>query len=145
MTNKISLQVRGCTTEEYAAVALRVFANNNDGAAGRVIRVTRTNKGATVTVEATLTVHDIESGYSNDAWQGFGYLGERRNAAEAVQSGEWEYANVTAADTLALRIANDNGWTPARFFQWLNSKDGRWYADMTIGSDDFGRAAEYVR
>lgn len=92
-----------------------------------------------------LTVADIEAGYEHDGWLGFGYLGERRNAAEAVRSGEWEYANVTAADTLALKIANEKGWTAKRFFDWLNSKDGRFFADMTLGSDEFERAEQYVR
>ena len=92
-----------------------------------------------------LTVKDIEAGYANDAWLGFGYLGERRNAIAAVQSGEWESANVTAADELALRIANEKHWTASRLFTWLNSKDGRWFGDMTLGSDDFDMAANYVR
>ena len=99
-----------------------------------------------MTKRTELTVQDIEAGYANDEWLGFGYLGERRNAIEAVQSGEWEFANVTVADTLALQVANEKRWSPERFFQWLNSKDGRWYADMTLGSDEFSeRAATYVR
>jgi hypothetical protein len=99
------------------------------------------------TTAPALTVKDIEAGYTNDAWLGFGYLGGRRNAAEAVRSGEWEFANVTAADELALRIANEKHWTPERFFQWLNSKDGRWFAGATIGCDEFDeeRAAALVR
>ena len=51
MTHKVSLQVRGCTTEQYAEVAKRIFFNNN-GIEGRVLRVTKTAKGAVVTVEA---------------------------------------------------------------------------------------------
>ena len=94
-----------------------------------------------------LTIKDIEAGYENESWLGFGYLGERRNAIAAVRSGEWEFANVTAADTIALEVANAKHWTPERFFEWLNSKDGRWFADMTIGSHDFdaARVAQYVR
>lgn len=93
-----------------------------------------------------LTVQDIEAGYTNDAWLGFGYLGGRRGAIEAVQTGEWESARVTEAGTMALEVANRKHWSPERFFQWLNSKDGRWYADMTVGSDDdLSRAAAYVR
>ena len=94
-----------------------------------------------------LTVQDIEDGYANDEWLGFGYLGGRRGAIQAVLSGEWETANVTAADTLALKIANRKHWSPERFFAWLNSKFGRWYADVTLGSDDFdaATAAKYVR
>jgi hypothetical protein len=84
-----------------------------------------------------LTIKDIEAGYTNDGWLGFGYLGERQNAIAAVQSGEWEFANVTIADTLALRIANEQRWTSARFFEWLNSKNGRWYGDATLGCATF--------
>ena len=50
MTYKISLNVRGCTTEQYAEAALKCAAN--EGIIGKVVRVTRTRKGATVTVEA---------------------------------------------------------------------------------------------
>ncbi len=93
-----------------------------------------------------LTVQDIEAGYETDGWLGFGYLGERRNAAEAARSGEWEFANVTAADTLALEVANAKHWSRSRFFQWLNSKDGRWFGDMTLGGEDMDpNAAHYVR
>lgn len=97
------------------------------------------------TKTATLTTNHIDTGYLMDGWLGFGYLGERRNAIEAVQSGEWEYANVTAADALCLEVANAKGWTPARFFDWLNSKDGRWFGDMTLGGDMDPNAAKYVR
>jgi hypothetical protein len=44
---------------------------------------------------------------------------------------------VTIADTLALRIANEQRWTSARFFEWLNSKNGRWYGDATLGCATF--------
>ena len=50
MTYQVRLNVRGCTTEQYAAVALKCAAN--DGINGKVVRVTRTRKGATVTVAA---------------------------------------------------------------------------------------------
>jgi hypothetical protein len=85
--------------------------------------------------DSALTIKDIEAGYENESWLGFGYLGDRRNAAEAVRSGEWEYANITLADDAALKEANRKHWSAARFFDWLNSKNGRWYADATIGSD----------
>lgn len=98
------------------------------------------------TPTAPLTVADIEAGYTNDAWLGFGYLGGRRNAIDAVRSGEWESARVTEADTMVLSVANAKGWDRARLFDWLNSKDGRWYADMTLGSDDdISAAARYIR
>lgn len=51
MTYKIRLNVRGCTTEQYAAVALRL-ARGDGIEATHVVRVTRTAKGAVVTVAA---------------------------------------------------------------------------------------------
>lgn len=51
MTQQVRLYVRGCTVEQYAEVARRIFFNNN-GIEGRVVRVTKTARGATVTVAA---------------------------------------------------------------------------------------------
>ena len=51
MQYKIRLNVRGCTTEQYAEVALRV-ARADGIEATHVVRITRTAKGAVVTVAA---------------------------------------------------------------------------------------------
>jgi hypothetical protein len=100
----------------------------------------------TTKTATTLTVADIEAGYEHDGWLGFGYLGERRFAIAAVRSGEREFVNVTAADELVLRIANEQGWTPEQLFDWANSKLGRWYGDVTLGCEDLGSmAARYVK
>lgn len=97
----------------------------------------------------SLTVQDIEAGYAHDGWQCFGYLGERRSAQAALQSGEWTIDNIAEADEMAVKIANQKRWSPARFFDWLNSKDGRWYADIMLGGElslaDVEMAQKYVR
>ena len=46
----VSIWVRGGSDEAYSRTALRIFSANNDGAAGSVVRITRTHKGATVRV-----------------------------------------------------------------------------------------------
>lgn len=51
MQYQIRLNVRGCTTEQYSEVALRI-ARADGINAQRVVRVTRTAKGAVVTVAA---------------------------------------------------------------------------------------------
>lgn len=51
MQYQIRLNVRGCTTEQYAEVALRV-ARADGIEATHVVRVTRTARGAVVTVAA---------------------------------------------------------------------------------------------
>lgn len=80
------------------------------------------------TTRPILTGDHIDAAYENPAWLGFGYLGDR-------QRGEWSRDDVVLADAAALRQANANGWDEARFFDWLNSKHGRWYADEALGSD----------
>jgi hypothetical protein len=79
------------------------------------------------------TTADLEKMYRNDNWEGFGYLGERRNAIEAGRS-------VEEADAQALAEANVQGLTEQELFDWANSKNGRWYGDCMFGSN--GRHAE---
>ena len=79
-----------------------------------------------------LTVADIEAGYANPDWLGYGYLGERR-------SGMTDTARVDALDARIVAEANARGWTPAQFFDWLNSKNGRWAAEAWFHSDTFER------
>lgn len=97
----------------------------------------------------TITTHDIEAGYEHDGWLGFGYLGERRHARAALVSCEWTIDNIEEADEMAVKIANEKGWSSARFFDWVNSKDGRWYADIMLGGElslaDVEMAHKYVR
>lgn len=104
-----------------------------------------------------LTVADIEAGYEHDShdgcdgFLGFGYLGGRLSAESAASAGEWPggptLAAIAAADEAALAIANAKRWNRERLFTWLNSKDGRWYADEVLGSgaDPAKVASRYVR
>jgi hypothetical protein len=48
MQYQIRLHVKGCTNEQYAEVALRCL--RNEGINGQVVRITKTRKGAVVTV-----------------------------------------------------------------------------------------------
>ncbi len=50
MTYKVRLNVKGCTNEQYAKVALKCLSN--EGVNGQVVRVTKTRLGAVVTVAA---------------------------------------------------------------------------------------------
>lgn len=70
-----------------------------------------------------LTIKDIEAGYENPEWHGWGYLGERSR----------EGANLANADTVVLVVANEQRWSQARLFEWLNSRNGRHFADMADG------------
>jgi len=72
---------------------------------------------------------DIEAGYDNENWSGWGYLQGRQSAS--VQ-------RVEAADAAVVNAANRLGWSEEEFFAWMNSKRGRWAADSLIhgsGSD----------
>jgi len=73
-----------------------------------------------------LTQADILAGYERNEWGGWGYLGERRYCSTSPAIG--------LADGAILDVANSKGWDADQLFQFLNSKIGRWFADMTIGS-----------
>lgn len=68
------------------------------------------------------TIADIEAGYSDPEWLGFGYLGERRHHAPAVRE---------RADAVLLRHVNAHRVTRRRFAAWLNSAAGRHYMDWS--------------
>lgn len=74
------------------------------------------------------TSADFDKMQSNDEWEGFGYLGERRNQKAEGRSTE-------AADAKALAEADRLGLTDAELFEWANSKKGRWYGDCVFGSN----------
>jgi hypothetical protein len=76
------------------------------------------------TETAPLTDADIEAGYKNETWQGHGYLGTRRLAF-----GDVPLKRIALADETILRIGNEKRWTPEQFFDWMNSKHGRWYGE----------------
>lgn len=87
-----------------------------------------------------LTVKDIEAGYENDEWAGWGYLGERD--AMLDRRGK---SLIPKMDRLVLKIANAAGWTKDNLFHWTNSKYGRHFVDQAFGCSDLAGAAVNVR
>ncbi len=73
-----------------------------------------------------LTTADILAGYTNDEWEGFGYLGERRNQAAEGRS-------TVEADEMVLADANKAGMTAEALFEWANSRSGRYFGDCMFG------------
>lgn len=74
----------------------------------------------------------------NEGWLGFGYIGSRNNA----QAEGWR---TLTADDLALSMANAAHLSTAAFFEWANSKNGRWFADIMLGdpNPDVAMARRY--
>lgn len=88
------------------------------------------------TTATRLTASDITAGYDHDEWLGFGYLGVRRTSLDVSDSASEPLRvmemRVLVADEMVLHHANRLGWTRDQFFAWLNSKYGRWTAEMLI-------------
>jgi hypothetical protein len=83
------------------------------------------------------TTADLEAMYRNDEWLGFGYLGERRNELTSRDAESPARPDLVAiADNMAIAEANRLGLTPAEFFDWANSKLGRWYGDCMFGGNE---------
>jgi hypothetical protein len=74
-----------------------------------------------------LTARDIATAYDRTDWLGFGYLRERQTAIDDGRADR-----VTLADQAALDVANRRRWSSDRLFDWLNSKNGRWYGERAI-------------
>lgn len=74
-----------------------------------------------------LTTADIEAGYANDEWLGFGYLGERSHRTRSEQD---------RGDAFLLRYAAERRWTRDELFTFANSRDGRWFGDLVFGGWD---------
>lgn len=72
-----------------------------------------------------LTTTDITAGYEDERWLGWGYLQGRTNDEE-IDAG---------ADAYVLARAAERGWDREDLFHWMNSKDGRWFADWYFGGD----------
>jgi hypothetical protein len=88
-----------------------------------------------------LTTADLEAMYRNDEWEGFGYLGGRRNAlSNEDPESPAQPERVAEADAKALAEANRLGMTAEQLFEWANSKMGRWYGDSMFGAN--GQHAE---
>lgn len=88
-----------------------------------------------MTTATRLTTDNIEAGYDDDKWQGFGYLGAREGAIQSIEAGEWngDLANIAAADQAVLDHANAKGWSTGRLFAFLNGRAGRHFADTAFG------------
>lgn len=94
-----------------------------------------------------LTRSDLAAAYDRPDFEGFGYLGGRRYAfanlaTEANVSDK--LAEITYADDIILAVANGRGWDADRLFEWMNSKDGRWFADYAFGGSDIEQALRYL-
>lgn len=75
----------------------------------------------------TFTAKDIRKAEQDDRWGGFGYLGERKLLKAADRK---------RADALLLEAATIGGWSDEEFFQFVNSRPGRHYADHATYGDD---------
>jgi hypothetical protein len=84
-----------------------------------------------------LDLADLELGYYSDAFEGFGYLGERGTAMRTAAGRE----RAALVDAAVLVRANELGWTTDQLFAWANSRDGRWFGDAVFGADVFGPVA----
>lgn len=70
----------------------------------------------------TLTRDDINRGYKDPRWGGYGYLKAREDATSPNRR--------SAADLALLRLANRRGWTYETLFEdVLNSQPGRIYGE----------------
>lgn len=67
-----------------------------------------------------LTVANIEAGYDDERYLGWGYLHGRQDLTAAERA---------RADALVLDYANTHGWNYERLFAWCNSRPGRHFAD----------------
>lgn len=79
----------------------------------------------TATKAKALTLDDLEAGYSNENWGGFGYLGARRDAY-ATAAGR---AVFVPLDIAIVVKANAAHWSAERLFDWTNSIPGRWIGE----------------
>ncbi len=78
------------------------------------------------TTAPALTIADIKAGYQHPGWKHFGYLGERLCKDQA------EAADIEAADGWVLAYANAHEWSRDRLFRWLNSREGRQFAEAAF-------------
>lgn len=80
------------------------------------------------------TVDVFEEMSRDDRWLGHGYLGARRNALDTSDSeSHLDPAIVAEADRIAVERANTRDMSYDAFFEWANSKVGRWYGDTMFG------------
>jgi hypothetical protein len=84
-----------------------------------------------------LTVNDIHAGYSNPEWCGFGYLSTRNHALSSIDPEcPAQPERVAQADARVIAEANQRSWTADDLFEWLNSRNGRYFGDLWFGGSD---------
>jgi hypothetical protein len=112
-----------------------------------------------------LTLDAIENAAAHEShgdecegWQGFGYIGERSRRLDTIWTAiaaakrgvepdvtvddpAAALAAVALSDQAVLDYANQAGWSEHRLFDWLNSRDGRHFADQALYSADGIRLA----
>lgn len=116
------LRFRGASWDEPTSVPAGV----NPFAETGTSRITR--------VDGPRTLADIEHGYDNPEWGGYGYLEGRSRAMHSTDPDVPSQPDrVTAADEWLLAEVNRQGFTAAEFFEWLNSRTGRFYGDLWFG------------
>jgi len=91
---------------------------------------------STTTHSNGITTQDILDGYDNPEWLGWGYFGERQgwltsDDPECPAQPE----RVAQVDMAIVAEANRRRWTARRLFRFLNSRDGRHFADAMFGCD----------
>lgn len=82
------------------------------------------------------TIQSIEDMKQNEEWGGYGCLGERDNVRDSVKSGERpaeDLQKVAETDAKIVEYANARGVSEAQLFDWLNSRNGRHFADQMFG------------
>jgi hypothetical protein len=88
---------------------------------------------------------DLLAGYDNPNWCGVGYLRVRQYALDGDEDTAPQPDRVAEADLRALEVANARGWSAEDLFEWLNSKNGRWYGDSWFfAGDDDDRLAQSI-
>lgn len=82
----------------------------------------------------TLTAADIAKAQQDDNWEGFGYLGTRRNALDGSDpESPAQPELVEQVDAMLLAHVNALGWDYDRFFDFVNSRNGRYFGDEMFG------------
>ena len=85
---------------------------------------------------------DVFAQFERDPrWGGFGYLFERDRTLTCTDPGaRRDPARVAVADARIVAEANARGWTAEELFEWVNSREGRFFADRALGWGDVDRA-----
>lgn len=92
------------------------------------------------------TTTDLDQMVFHADFEGFGYIGARINFVQGIVEGEIapELAGLlAAADAKVLRQVNTYGIEEDEFFDWANSRNGRYYGDAMFGGGE-AHATQYL-